>query len=111
MITTQKSPFESKLESLITRCYIEAYCYELLKITIALNITAIHARIAVNLFKGDLSLLENSSLWFFTTASITSFLAILWTQQQTKFAYEERLEWEQAIAVIKRVGSKLAKLS
>lgn len=99
MITSQKSPFESRLESSIERCNTKAYCYELLKIAIALNIAAIHVYIAMDLFNDDLLILENSLLWFLTTASIISFLAILWTQQQTKFAHEERLEWEKAISI------------
>ena len=100
MITTpQKSPFESKLESLIQKCYIKAYFYQCLSVAIAINTSAIHIRLAINLTNGDRSLLENPTLWFIFTASIMSVLAISWTCQQIQFAHQERLEWEEAIAL------------
>lgn len=97
MITSQKSPFESKLDSLIQKCYIKVYCYQFLGIAIAFNTSAIHICLAINFTDGNRSLLESPTLWFISTASIMSVLAISWTRQQTQFAHQERLYWERAI--------------
>ena len=99
MIATNKSVFEYKMESLIKRCKIKAYCYSILGGVIAFNAIAIQGYVIYNLLtKKELYIISNNpSFWILATSLLMSVFAINWTQQQKKLADEERLGWEKAI--------------
>lgn len=102
MLTSNKSAFEQKMESLIKRCYIKAYCYLILGCAIALNFMAISVYMFITLVgkaqqPSNLGL-SNFSWWLITTALFMSVFALKWTRQKEILAHEERLSWEEIIA-------------